>query len=76
MLANLGYLGDKRLRPALKILKDKRQGNAAWLLDRVRTDSGQGINEGVLVIDERIKPFGLEGTGEPRRWITLVALRE
>jgi hypothetical protein len=43
-LTRLGYGRDKRLRPALELLKKKRQPNGTWLLDKVHPDVGTGAN--------------------------------
>jgi hypothetical protein len=38
MLTRLGYAGDRRLEPALSLLRKKRQKNGSWLLDRTHPD--------------------------------------
>jgi hypothetical protein len=75
LLTNLGYADDKRLVPALKILKEKRQSDGTWLLDRVHPDLGPGIVESTFAIDKSAKPFALEEAGKPSKWITMTALR-
>jgi hypothetical protein len=75
LLTNLGYADDKRLRPALRILKEKRRSDGTWLLDRVHPDLGRGVVESGFGIDKRPRPFALEGAGKPSKWITLIALR-
>ena len=75
LLTNLGYADDKRLRPALDILKKKRQSDGTWLLDRVHPDLGPGVLESGFGIDNKPKPFVLEEAGKPSKWITLTALR-
>ena len=75
LLTNLGYADDKRLRPALKILKEKRQSDGTWLLDKVHPDLGPGITESEFGVDKGPKPFALEQQGKPSKWITLIALR-
>ena len=74
LLTNLGYADDKRLGPALTILKEKRQSDGTWLLDRVHPDLGAGIVESAFAIDKSAKPFALEEAGRPSKWITLKAL--
>ncbi len=43
-VTKLGYADDRRLKPALKILTDKRQSDGTWLLDKVHPDLGPGSN--------------------------------
>jgi hypothetical protein len=74
LLTKLGYAGDGRLRPALKILKDKRRKDGRWLLERIHPDpASYAWGKGNL--RWKVKPFGLEDTGNPSKWITLTALR-
>lgn len=69
VLTELGYGGDRRLDPALKVLRDKRRGDGTWTLDRVHPDE---VPEGTV---RGRRPFTLERPGEPSKWITLTALR-
>jgi hypothetical protein len=74
LLTKLGYGDDRRLGPALKILKHKRLKDGRWLLDRVHPDpASYAWGKGNL--RSRVKPFGLEQVGRPSKWITLTALR-
>ncbi|MHB8568490.1 MAG: prenyltransferase/squalene oxidase repeat-containing protein [Nitrososphaerales archaeon] len=75
LLTNLGYADDARLRPALKILKEKRQSDGTWLLDKVHPDLGPSTKESSFGVGESIKPFALEKEDKPSKWITLIALR-
>jgi hypothetical protein len=75
LLTNLGYADDKRLGPALKILKEKQQSDGTWLLDKVHPDLGPGVVESAFGIDKSPKPFALEEEGKPSKWITMTALR-
>lgn len=72
VLTALGYGNDRRLLPALRILREKRQSNGAWLLDRVHPDLGAGSKYSLRRKPQR---FSLEKAGEPSKWTTLVALR-
>ncbi|MFI5450007.1 MAG: hypothetical protein ACHQ03_09640 [Candidatus Bathyarchaeia archaeon] len=73
LMTRLGYADDKRLQPALEILRDKRQSDGTWLLDKVHPDFGPGAQG---VPDPRkVKPLVLEESGKPSKWITLTALR-
>lgn len=73
LMTGLGYADDPRLSPALKILKEKRQPNGTWLLDRVHPDLGPGSGYGLDT--SGVRPFELEKAGEPSKWITFTALR-
>ena len=72
VISNLGYADDRRLRPALEILRTKRGSDGTWLLDRVHPDLGVGAHYRL-----RRKPhrLALERQGAPSKWITLTALR-
>jgi hypothetical protein len=73
VLTQLGFAGDRRLRPALKLLVDKRRGDGTWLLDRAHPDVGPGIS--VHPDMSKVKPLVIEEPGKPSKWITLRALR-
>jgi hypothetical protein len=73
LVTSLGYADDKRLKPALKILNDKRRGDGTWLLDKVHPDLGPGARYNLDV--KKVRPFALEKPGKPSKWITLTALR-
>jgi len=72
MITKVGYAHDRRLRPALRILREKRRSDGTWVLDRVHPDVGPGIGYGWL---KKVKQFTLESPGRPSKWITLTALR-
>ena len=73
VLTQLGYAGDRRLVPALKVLTGKRRRDGTWALERVHPDIGSGANY-VLAV-KKVRPFTLEEPGRPSKWITLTALR-
>jgi hypothetical protein len=73
IITKLGYAGDKRLGPALKILKEKRQTDGTWLLDKVHPDP-RSYSWGKHNLKYKAKPFALEREGKPSKWITLRAL--
>lgn len=73
VLTRLGYGGDKRLGPALEILRKKRQDDGRWLLDAIHPDP-PSYAWGKGNLRRRVKPFALEKVGEPSKWITLTAL--
>ncbi|MBI4258631.1 MAG: hypothetical protein HY619_06720 [Thaumarchaeota archaeon] len=72
VITALGYGDDSRLKPALKVLREKRRPDGAWLLDAIHPDLGPGAK---YVLGEPVTPFALEKAGEPSKWITLQALR-
>jgi len=71
VLTRLGYAGDRRLKPALKMLDDKLMPGGVWALDRIHPDLAPGAKYSL-----RRKPrrFALERQGKPSKWITLRAL--
>jgi hypothetical protein len=73
VLTELGFGSDRRLRPALKILKEKRRSDGTWLMDRSHPDIGPGT---IIHPDKKkIIPLVIEAPGKPSKWITLKALR-
>jgi hypothetical protein len=72
-VTKVGYADDRRLRPALKILNDKRRLDGTWRLDKVHPDLGAGAGYDPNL--KKVKPFALQEAGKPSRWITLTALR-
>ena len=72
VITSLDYADDNRLRPALRILKDKRQPDGSWLLDKVHPDLGANAHYNLR---RKVKRFALEESGKPSKWITLTALR-
>lgn len=73
VLTELGFSGDRRLRPALAMLEAKRRKDGRWLLDRAHPDLGPGIE--MHPDPSKTRPLVLERPGEPSKWITLKALR-
>jgi hypothetical protein len=69
VLTRLGFAGDRRLRPGLELLRQKRRPDGSWALDRVHPD---GPAPGNL---KKMRPLALERVGEPSQWITLTALQ-
>jgi hypothetical protein len=72
VLTELGYAGDPRLEPALKLLREKQRRDGTWLLERAHPDMGRGAN---VHPDRRLEPLVIEPAGKPSKWITLKALR-
>ncbi len=73
VLTRLGYAEDRRLRPALQILREKRRRDGTWVLDRVHPDPAPVSGPGGAA--RKVKPLTLERAGESSKWITLTALR-
>jgi hypothetical protein len=73
VLTQLGFGGDRRLRPALKILREKRRGDGSWLMERSQPDTAPAAN--VRPKEAKITPLVIERPGRPSKWITLRALR-
>jgi hypothetical protein len=72
VITKLGYGSDRRLRPALKIVNEKRRNDGTWLLERVHPDLAVGAHYSV---SRKVTHFALEPAGKPSKWITLTALR-
>jgi hypothetical protein len=72
LMTKLGYSEDRRLRPALEILRDKRRREGFWLMDAIHPDLGRGAYR---MKRSSVKPFILENAGSPSKLITLRALR-
>jgi hypothetical protein len=72
VLTSLGFGGDRRLLPALEILRRKRRSDGAWNLDRIHPDQVPSLHGERA---RRVKPIALEEAGGPSLWITLTALR-
>ncbi len=72
IITQLGFSDDRRLRPAVEILRKKRQPDRTWILDRVHPDIGPGTKIHPDIVD--IAPLVIEPAGKPSKWITLKAL--
>ncbi len=71
VLTSLGYADDKRLKPALEILKGERREDETWDLGSIHPDLGTGAD---YKLKKRPKRFALERENHPSKWITLTAL--
>jgi hypothetical protein len=72
ILTQLGFGGDRRLRPALKILNDQRRSDGTWAMELPNPDFGAGQENHQ---DRKAKPLVIESPGRPSKWLTLQALR-
>jgi hypothetical protein len=72
VITRLGYAGDRRLRAALEILRQKRREDGTWIIDKVHPDVGVGAQ---YRLRKKVSPFALEEAGKSSKWITLTALR-
>jgi hypothetical protein len=73
VITQLGFGGDKRLGPALKLLMEKRRADGTWSMDRLHPDVVPGPDHEPGV--EKFRPLVIEEPGKPSKWITLKALR-
>ena len=73
VITGLGFGGDRRLGPALALLRAKRRSDGRWALDASHPDVGPKV---VVHPDPKSsKPLVLERPGVPSKWATLTALR-
>jgi hypothetical protein len=73
LLTQLGFGGDRRLQPALTILRKKRHNDGTWHMDRSHPDLGPGTTSHPP--KEEMKPLVLEAPAKSSKWITLKALQ-
>lgn len=73
VITELGFAGDRRLRPAIRILTEKRRPDGTWLLERLHPDLGPRTVS--RPPPERMRPLMIERPGAPSRWVTMKALR-
>jgi len=73
LLTSLGFSDDKRLRPALQILKEKQLPSGLWKLDAIHPDLGKGANYSLK--GRKVNKFALERAGKSSKWVTLKALQ-
>ncbi len=71
-ITSLGHGGDKRLRPALRVMDERRRPDGTWSLDAVHPDIGPGAG---YTLKRKPTEFALERKGRPSKWITLTCLR-
>jgi len=74
VITRLGYAGDKRLEPALRLLAEKTRKAGRWVIDKAHPDFEPRCRPNYRTEGEP-KPFSLEEPGKPSKWITLTALR-
>jgi len=70
ILTRLGYGGDRRLRPALRWLLDRRARDGSWALDRSHPD----LDPAEAHFRRVVYPMQLETPEAPSRWATVEAL--
>lgn len=73
VLTQLGFAGDRRLRPAVKILEEKRRRDGSWAIDRTHPDVGPWASYGPNM--KEVSRLVIEEAGQPSKWVTLTALR-
>jgi hypothetical protein len=72
VLTQLGFSGDRRLKPALDIVRKKRRGDGIWLMDKIHPDLGAGTK--IHPVGAKRPPLVIEPPGKPSKWITMKAL--
>lgn len=72
VITRLGFSDDRRLEPALDILREKRRRDGTWQTDRVHPDSGPGVS--ISSEPEKVRSLVIEPPGKPSKWVTLKAL--
>ena len=72
IITQLGFSSDRRLRPALDVVREKRQRDGTWILDKAHPDLGPGTK--ISPDPKKIRPLVIEPPGKPSKWITLKAL--
>ena len=72
VLTQLGFSDDRRLRPALEILRGLRRRDGRWGADRVHPDVPPGTK--IYSDMRKVRPLVIEPPGRPSKWITLKAL--
>ena len=72
ILTQLGFGRDRRLGPALEILRKKRQRDGTWMMEKLHPDLGRGSGYGSG--SSNVRPLVVEPPGRPSKWITLKAL--
>ena len=72
LLTQLGFSSDRRLGPALDILREKRQKDGSWWMDRVHPDLAPGMK--IYSDMKKVRPLMIEPAGAPSKWNTLKAL--
>jgi hypothetical protein len=72
IITQLGFSDDRRLRPALDLLRAKRRRDGTWNTDKVHPDIGPGIQ--IYSDPKKVRPLEIEPPGKPSKWITLKAL--
>ena len=72
VLTQLGFAGDRRMKPALEILRRKRRTDGTWAIEKAHPDVGPGIQ--VTQEPKKVRPLLIEPPGTPSKWVTLKAL--
>ena len=73
LVTRLGYSDDRRLRPALEVLANRRRPDGTWAIDAVHPDVGRELKKDYA--GRTIRGWSLEPVGQPSKSITLRALR-
>jgi hypothetical protein len=71
LMTELGHARDRRLRPALDLLREKQRPDGTWVLEAVHPDLSRGSN----YYRPHAQPFSLEKKGAASEILTLRAMR-
>ena len=72
VVTQLGFSDDRRLRPALELLREKRHRDGTWWPDKSHPDLAPGMK--IYSDMSKVRPLVIEPPGKPSKWITLKAL--
>jgi hypothetical protein len=72
LVTGLGFADDRRLKPALDILRKKRRRDGTWAIDKPHPDIVPGMK--IYHDMTKVRPLVIEPPGRPSKWITLKAL--
>ena len=77
LATELGDPRDKRLAPALDVLRDLRDAEGRWWLEAHHPDIGVGSDYTPHWPEEKrpVRPLVVDEAGAPSRWLTLAAMR-
>lgn len=72
VLTSLGYADDRRLKNAIRVLKEKQRPDGTWTTEIAHPDLAPGADYSLRT---PAKPLILEEPGEPSKWVTFLAMR-
>jgi hypothetical protein len=72
VITELGFAGDRRLQPALRLLREKRHRDGTWWIDCLHPDV---LGPQAAQYRKGVTPLRVEEPGKPSKWLTMKALR-